>query len=137
MNFDYTEAYRTMYLIRHTEEEIARRYHPADLMRCPTHLSIGQESAGVGVLMALSPEDHVYSSHRSHAHFLGKGGNLNAMIVNRRLWSRRTPADVVVMRVGGALYGDAHLELSSYPREAVGRVLRETQQWYDATKGGG
>lgn len=80
MSFDFVEAYRMMYLIRHTEEEIARRYHPADLMRCPTHLSIGQEAASVGVLMALDPDDHAYSSHRSHAHFLGKGGSLNAMI---------------------------------------------------------
>ena len=46
-------------------------------------------------------------------------------------------AELVVMRVGGALYGDAHLELSSYPRDAVGRVLRETEQWYDPTKIGG
>lgn len=51
--------------------------------------------------------------------------------------SSAAPAEVVIMRVGGALYGDAHLELSSYPREAVGRVLRETQQWYNPTKVGG
>jgi len=36
--------------------------------------------------------------------------------------------------VGGALHGDAHLELSSYPSQALGRVLRETQQWYDPKK---
>ena len=62
MGFEYSEAYKLMYLIRHAEEEIARRYHPADLMRCPTHLSIGQESASVGVMMALQPDDHVYGS---------------------------------------------------------------------------
>ena len=44
---------------------------------------------------------------------------------------------VVIMRVGGGLYGDAHLELSSYPVEALHRVLRETQQWYDPNKIGG
>jgi len=51
--------------------------------------------------------------------------------------SKSEEPEVVVMRVGGALYGDAHLELSSYPRQALGRVLRETQQWYDPTKIGG
>ena len=44
---------------------------------------------------------------------------------------------VVIMRVGGGLYGDAHLELSSYPMEALHRVLRESQQWYDPNKIGG
>ena len=42
--------------------------------------------------------------------------------------------ELAVMRVGGALHGDAHLELSSYPSQALGRVLRETQQWYDPKK---
>jgi hypothetical protein len=45
--------------------------------------------------------------------------------------------EVVIMRVGGALHGDAHLELSSYPKEALHRVLGETQQWYDPTRIGG
>lgn len=45
--------------------------------------------------------------------------------------------ELVVMRVGGALYGDAHLELSSYPKEGLSRVLRETEQWYNSTKVGG
>lgn len=69
-----------MYLIRHTEEEIIERYHRDQLMKCPTHLSIGQEAATVGAMMALHPDDHVYSCHRSHAHYLAKGGNLDAMI---------------------------------------------------------
>ena len=50
---------------------------------------------------------------------------------------RAAEPEVVVMRVGGALYGDAHLELSSYPRQALNRVLHETQQWYDPTEIGG
>jgi uncharacterized RmlC-like cupin family protein len=54
-----------------------------------------------------------------------------------RSFGRTTESQMVVMRVGGALYGDAHLELSSYPKEALGRVLRETQQWYDPTRIGG
>jgi methylphosphonate synthase len=45
--------------------------------------------------------------------------------------------ELAVMRVGGALHGDGHLELSSYPSRALGRVLRETQQWYNPTKIGG
>lgn len=48
----------------------------------------------------------------------------------------QTPA-VVVIRIGGSLYGDGHLELSSYPKESLHRVLMETQQWYDPSKIGG
>jgi len=69
-----------MYRIRRTEEEIVVRYNRDQLMRCPTHLSIGQESAAVGVIMALNPEDQMYAYHRSHAHYLAKGGDLPGMI---------------------------------------------------------
>jgi pyruvate dehydrogenase E1 component alpha subunit len=69
-----------MYLIRCTEEEIVARYHRDEKMRCPTHLSIGQEAATVGAMMALQAEDRVYSCHRSHAHYLARGGDLEAMI---------------------------------------------------------
>jgi len=80
MGFDYRKAYSQMYLIRCTEEEISARYQKFEKMRCPTHLSIGQESAAVGVMMTLQQDDHIYSTHRSHAHYLAKGGNLDAMI---------------------------------------------------------
>lgn len=79
-DFDFKQAYRLLYTIRRTEGEIAERYQRDELMRCPTHLSIGQEAAAVGVMMALDSRDHVYSSHRCHAHYLAKGGDLNRMI---------------------------------------------------------
>jgi len=80
LKFDYEKAYRLMYLIRCTEEGIIERYQKFEKMRCPTHLSIGQEAAAVGTMMALGPDDHIYSTHRSHAHYLAKGGDLDAMI---------------------------------------------------------
>ena len=80
MSFDYLRAYRLMYLIRHTEEEIVARYQLDEKMRCPTHLSLGQEASTVGAAMALRPNDRVYASHRCHAPYLAKGGSLDAMI---------------------------------------------------------
>jgi pyruvate dehydrogenase E1 component alpha subunit len=65
--------------IRATEEEIARRY-PQGKMRCPTHLSIGQEAVAVGACAALNQDDIAISTHRAHAHYLAKGGSLRAMI---------------------------------------------------------
>src|SRR5438067_4846723 len=39
----------------------------------PAHLSIGQEAAAVGMAFSLTPDDHIYGSHRSHGEILGKG----------------------------------------------------------------
>jgi TPP-dependent pyruvate/acetoin dehydrogenase alpha subunit len=65
--------------IRYVEEEVAKRYTQWK-MRCPTHLSIGQEAIAAAVGKALRREDFAVSGHRAHAHYLGKGGNLPAMI---------------------------------------------------------
>ena len=68
-----------MVRIRMIEEAIAVHYAEQQ-MRCPVHLSIGQEAAAAGVCSALHANDQVMSGHRSHAHYIAKGGNLNAMI---------------------------------------------------------
>ena len=65
--------------IRRVEEEIALRY-PQGKMRCPTHLSIGQEAVPAAIALALRRNDFAVGTHRGHAHYLGKGGNLPAMI---------------------------------------------------------
>jgi TPP-dependent pyruvate/acetoin dehydrogenase alpha subunit len=70
--------YRSMLRIRRVEERIQALYPEGD-MRCPTHFSIGQEAVAAGVCSNLAVEDHVISAHRSHAHYLGKGGSLPAM----------------------------------------------------------
>lgn len=61
------------------ECEIAKRYKDQQ-MRCPVHLSVGQEAAAVGVAEALSPGDKMVSTHRGHAHYLAKGGRLTGLI---------------------------------------------------------
>ena len=68
-----------MYRIRAVEEEIALHY-PHGEMRCPVHLSIGQESIPAIFAECIKPTDFTVSTHRGHAHYLAKGGNLNAMI---------------------------------------------------------
>ena len=73
------ELWRGMLRIRMVEEAIAEHY-PEQEMRCPVHLSIGQEAAAVGVCGALRKKDWVFSGHRSHAHYLAKGGDLKRMI---------------------------------------------------------
>jgi len=72
-------AYKKMLMIRLVEEEIAKRYKK-QLMRCPIHLSVGQEAAAVGFCLNLNNKDKIFSTHRCHAHYLAKGGNLQKMI---------------------------------------------------------
>jgi len=70
--------YVQMTRIRRAEEAIVARY-PEQEIRCPTHLSIGQEAVAVGVCQALREQDVVLSGHRCHAHYLAKGGSLRRM----------------------------------------------------------
>lgn len=72
------EFHRKMLRIRLVEEAIAAHYSEGE-MRCPVHLSIGQEAAAVGVCEALAVTDKAYSTHRCHAHYLAKGGDLKRM----------------------------------------------------------
>jgi TPP-dependent pyruvate/acetoin dehydrogenase alpha subunit len=64
--------------VRRVEERVQKLYPEGD-MRCPTHLSLGQEAVAVGVCAALAPEDAVISAHRSHAHYIARGGSIPAM----------------------------------------------------------
>ena len=76
---NYLNLYKKLLFIRLVEEEISNEYKN-DNMRCPVHLSVGQEAAAVGVCENLKKEDIVFSNHRSHAHYLAKGGNAQKMI---------------------------------------------------------
>jgi pyruvate dehydrogenase E1 component alpha subunit len=71
--------FRAMLRIRLIEEEIESRYHE-DQMKTPIHLVIGQEATSVGCCAALTREDLLYSSHRTHGNYLAKGGDLRAML---------------------------------------------------------
>ena len=46
-------------------------------MRCPTHLSIGQEAVSAALSQIMRKKDFAVSSHRAHAHYMAKGGSLN------------------------------------------------------------
>ena len=71
--------YRSLRLIRRTEEEIARVYL-SDKIKSPVHLSIGQESVAVGVCDALGDDDVVSATYRGHAAYIAKGGDLKGMM---------------------------------------------------------
>lgn len=72
-----------MVKIRVVEETIASNYFPTNKeqeMRCPTHLSIGQEASAVGVISNLRQSDWLFGTHRSHSTYIAKGGCIEKMI---------------------------------------------------------
>ncbi|MFQ5850695.1 MAG: thiamine pyrophosphate-dependent dehydrogenase E1 component subunit alpha [Candidatus Binatia bacterium] len=71
--------YMTMVRIRISEEQAANLVEAGEI-KTPCHLYIGQEAVAAGVCAALTKEDYVWGGHRSHGHYLAKGGNLRAMM---------------------------------------------------------
>lgn len=71
--------FRTMLRIRLAEEAIAALVEAREV-KTPCHLSIGQEAIAAGICAALGRQDTVWGGHRSHGHYLAKGGGLPAMM---------------------------------------------------------
>lgn len=74
---------RSMHLdmvrIRVFEERVADLIEAKEI-ECPTHLCIGQEAVAVGVCESLRGDDYVFGNHRSHGHYLAKGGGMPALM---------------------------------------------------------
>src|SRR4051812_23373635 len=64
--------YRTMLLLRRSEEELARS-HQRGLVHGACHTYVGQEAIATGVCAHLTRRDVVFSTHRGHGHALAKG----------------------------------------------------------------
>lgn len=67
-----------MVRIRRAEEAVAALIESGEA-RCPCHLCIGQEAVAAGVCAALGPADTIWGGHRSHGHYLARGGSLEAL----------------------------------------------------------
>ncbi len=73
------EALRLMLTIRFFDERALALYRAGE-MRGTTHPYIGMEAVGVGVTLALQPNDYVTSTHRGHGHTIAKGGDPRKMM---------------------------------------------------------
>lgn len=84
MNITHTEEfleelYRQMFTIRLCEESLVEPILSGEV-RCPCHLYSGQEAVAVGLCAALDSADHIFGNHRSHGHYLAKGGSVDGLI---------------------------------------------------------
>ena len=81
------KLYYEMLRIRKVQLRIESLYR-LDEMKTPVHLYIGQEAIAVGICAHLQKDDYISSTHRSHGHYLAKGGDLNRLIAE--LYCRET-----------------------------------------------
>lgn len=73
------KMYITMFRTRKFEERVAELLLQ-DEIKCPTHLYIGQEAVATGVCVNLQKDDYVFSTHRSHGHYIAKGGDIKTLM---------------------------------------------------------
>src|SRR5690606_40105643 len=65
--------------------------------RGPIHRCDGQEAVGIGATAALEKTDYVTTTHRGHAHYIGKGldpRRVMAEIMGRRSEERRVGKEI-------------------------------------------
>ena len=68
-----------MVRIRLCEESLVESILNGDV-RTPCHLYSGQEAIAAGVCACLDKSDYIFGTHRSHGHFLAKGGSMNELV---------------------------------------------------------
>jgi TPP-dependent pyruvate/acetoin dehydrogenase alpha subunit len=66
--------YRRMRFIRRFEETLLALFEEG-VLNGTTHACIGQEADAVGLMEHLREEDHLFSNHRCHGHFLARTGD--------------------------------------------------------------
>jgi acetoin:2,6-dichlorophenolindophenol oxidoreductase subunit alpha len=66
--------YRRMRFIRRFEESLLALFERG-LLNGTTHACIGQEADAVAIMEHLGDDDHVFSNHRCHGHFLARTGD--------------------------------------------------------------
>jgi pyruvate dehydrogenase E1 component alpha subunit len=71
--------YRIMLRIRYDEESLVDPIIKGDI-RTPVHLYTGEEAVAAGLCSALNKDDYIFGNHRSHGHYLAKGGDMGKMI---------------------------------------------------------
>lgn len=75
----YFSLWQKMSFYREIELEISRRY-PDGNMRCPTHLSVGQELVPAIIANIKRDGDFGVSTHRGHLHYLSFGCSVRRML---------------------------------------------------------
>lgn len=117
--------YETMLRIRRFEEVVGDYVLKGEI-QTPCHLYIGEEAVATGVCLALKKEDYIFGTHRSHGHYIAKGGDIKKLMAE--IFCKKTGCSggkggsmhVIASEVG--LLGTAAIVAASIPI-AVGAAL--------------
>ncbi len=71
--------YRRMRFIRCFEERLLELFE-LGVLNGTTHACIGQEADSVAVMEQLAEDDHVFSNHRCHGHYLARTGDARGLM---------------------------------------------------------
>lgn len=81
------DLHRRMVRIRHFEETAGKMMEDGKIPGA-LHLYVGEEAVAAGVMVHLSNEDQITSTHRGHGHLIAKGGEFDRMFAE--LYGRAT-----------------------------------------------
>lgn len=101
--------YRRMRFIRCFEERLLELFEDGAL-NGTTHACIGQEADCVAVLELLDSDDHVFSNHRCHGHYLARTGDARGLL-----------AEIMGLPEGvcGGIGGSQHLAAEGFKSNGV------------------
>jgi acetoin:2,6-dichlorophenolindophenol oxidoreductase subunit alpha len=101
--------YRRMRFIRTFEERLLELFDTGRL-NGTTHACIGQEADAVAVMQHLQEQDHVFSNHRCHGHYLARTGDARGLM-----------AEIMGLPEGvcGGIGGSQHLAAPGFKSNGV------------------
>jgi TPP-dependent pyruvate/acetoin dehydrogenase alpha subunit len=102
------EMFRKMVLVRRMEERLGD-LHKQGKTRGPIHRCDGQEAVGIGGTAPMRVTDTVTSTHRGHAHYIGKG-----------LDTRRVVAEIFGRETGYSQGRAGHMLVADVEKGMVG-----------------
>jgi TPP-dependent pyruvate/acetoin dehydrogenase alpha subunit len=84
-------------------------------IRTPCHLYSGEGGIAVGLCAALSRDDYIFGNHRSHGHFLAKGGSMKEILAD---FLTLTPDKRCAVIAFAAASAEEDLPLAEIPKVA-------------------
>lgn len=121
----FVDIYYRMLLTRFLEEGIIEE-HKKGTTFGPIHLCIGQEAAGVASCAPLQKTDVICTTHRGHAHYIGKGVDLKKLCCE--IWGKEEgygkgrAGHMIIFDVDNGILGGSGIVGGSIPL-AIGQAL--------------
>jgi 2-oxoisovalerate dehydrogenase E1 component len=122
-NEEFNAIYHDMVLIREFETMLNLIKTKGDYNGTPynhpgpAHLSIGQESAAVGMAWTLTVDDYIFGSHRSHGEILAKGMSAIHKLDDKQL------TDIMESFFDGAVLAVVKKDFTGTTKELARRFL--------------